>query len=80
MRCNPLPPCTSTNPAASRSATNWRIFRGTALAAGSHAATALRRSDYTGALLSIGIGAAGVLLLEKLLSDKADTQEEASDE
>lgn len=48
---------------------------GTALAAGSHAATALRRSDYTGALLSLGIGAAGVLLLEKLLSDKANTQE-----
>lgn len=48
---------------------------GTALAAGSHAAVALRRSDYTGALLSIGIGAAGVLLLEKLMNDKADLQE-----
>jgi len=52
---------------------------GTALAAGSHAAVALRRNDYSEALLSIGIGAAGVLLLEHLLSNKADTQE-AGDE
>jgi len=42
---------------------------GAALAAGSHAARALHRNDYTGALLSIAAGAAGVLLVEHLLRE-----------
>src|SRR5437867_541476 len=29
LRCDPFPPGTSTNPVRSKSATNWRILRGT---------------------------------------------------
>ncbi|EIC30064.1 MULTISPECIES: hypothetical protein [Methylomicrobium] len=52
---------------------------GTALAAGSHAARSLHQGDYTSALLSVAVGAAGVLLLENLLTDKVETKE-AGDE
>jgi len=48
---------------------------GTALAAGSHAARSLHQGDYTSALLSVAVGAAGVLLLENLLSDKSEAKE-----
>jgi hypothetical protein len=52
---------------------------GTALAAGSHAARSLQQGDYTSALLSVAVGAAGVLLLENLISDKTKAKE-AGDE
>ena len=49
---------------------------GTALAAGSRAAMALRHGDYSGALLATAAGAAGVLLIEKLLHDSAQPDQE----
>lgn len=49
---------------------------GTALAAGSRAATALRHRDYSGALIATALGAAGVLLIENLIRDSAKPQEE----
>jgi hypothetical protein len=49
---------------------------GAALAAGSRAALALRYHDYTGAVLATAAGAAGVLLIEKLLSDSAESTDE----
>ncbi|MBP6725681.1 MAG: hypothetical protein KA132_00510 [Thauera sp.] len=52
---------------------------GTALAAGSYAAVALRQQDYTGALVAATAGAAGVLLIERLLRDKAQANRENED-
>ena len=52
---------------------------GTALAAGSDAAVALRCGNYTRAVLSVAVGAAGVLLLENLLSDKAPSEESCNE-
>jgi hypothetical protein len=49
---------------------------GTALAAGSRAAMALRHGDYSGALLATAAGAAGVLIIEKLLRDSAQPDQE----
>ena len=42
---------------------------GAALTAGTRVAVDLRRGDYTGALVAAAAGAAGVLLIEKLLGD-----------
>ncbi|MBB3103161.1 hypothetical protein [Azomonas macrocytogenes] len=52
---------------------------GTALAAGSHAAVAVQRKDYLGALLATTAGAAGVLLVERLLREHAQTAQEVTD-
>jgi len=49
---------------------------GTALAAGTRAAMALRHRDYPGALLAATAGAVGVLLIENLLRDPAQPQKE----
>lgn len=49
---------------------------GTALAAGSRTAMALRHHDYAGALIATALGAAGVLLIENLMRDSAKPQEE----
>lgn len=49
---------------------------GAALAAGSRAAEALRHRDYTGAILAAAAGAAGVMLIEELLSDSAESTDE----
>lgn len=51
---------------------------GTALAAGSQAAQALRQRDYTRALAATVAGAAGVLLIEQLLRDAAPSEQENS--
>lgn len=42
---------------------------GAALTAGARAAAQIRRGDYAGALVAAAAGAAGVLLIEKLLGD-----------
>ncbi|MHB1375569.1 MAG: hypothetical protein ACYC5W_12040 [Thauera sp.] len=52
---------------------------GTALAAGSHAAMALRQQDYTRVLVAAAAGAAGVLLIERLLRDAAQARQENKD-
>lgn len=52
---------------------------GAALAAGSHAAMAVRRQDYARALVATAAGAAGVLLIERLLRDSAHTAQEKKD-
>ena len=52
---------------------------GAALAAGSQAAMAVRRQDYTGALVATAAGAAGVLLIERLLRDSATAVQERKD-
>ncbi|MCD2453687.1 hypothetical protein GO003_025235 [Methylicorpusculum oleiharenae] len=52
---------------------------GTALAAGARSAVALRHGNYTDALLSVAIGAAGVLLLENLLKDSEILQENSDE-
>lgn len=49
---------------------------GTALAAGSHAAIALGRRDWAGALLATAAGAAGVLAIEQLLRESAPNEQE----
>ncbi len=49
---------------------------GTALAAGSRAASRLVRGDYAGALIATAAGAAGVLLIEQLLRDIAPSNRE----
>ena len=51
-----------------------RIFKqalqgGTALAAGAQAANAVQRKDYIGALLAAAVGAAGVLLIDRVLQE-----------
>ena len=51
---------------------------GTALAAGNHAAFALRQRDYARVLLAAATGAAGVLIIERLLRDVAQTNREKS--
>lgn len=53
---------------------------GTALSAGCSAAAALRQRDYSRALLSAIAGAAGVMLIEKLLNESASYQEEKNHE
>ncbi len=52
---------------------------GAALAAGSQAAMAVRRQDYTGALVATAAGAAGVLLIERLLRDGGNAEQEKKD-
>lgn len=49
---------------------------GAALAAGNHAAVALGRRDYTGALLATAAGAAGVLAIEYFLREAAPNEQE----
>ena len=46
---------------------------------GSQAAMAVRRQDYTGALVATAAGAAGVLLIERLLRDSAKAVQERKD-
>ena len=43
------------------------------------AAMAVRRQDYTGALVATAAGAAGVLLIERLLRDSAKAVQERKD-
>ncbi|GAB3467592.1 hypothetical protein [Azotobacter salinestris] len=52
---------------------------GTAFAAGSRAATAVRQGDYSSALVAAALGAGGVLLLEQLLRDAARLDKEKQD-
>lgn len=52
---------------------------GTALAAGNYAAIALRQQDYTKVLVAATAGAAGVLLIERLLREKAQANRENKD-
>jgi hypothetical protein len=52
---------------------------GMALAAGTHAAAAWCECDYTRALVATVTGAAGVLLLEQLLCQRAQPSQEKSD-
>ena len=52
---------------------------GTALTAGSCAAAALRQQDYARALVAATAGAAGVLLIERMLRDAAQAEKEKGD-
>ena len=47
---------------------------GTALAAGTYAAEAVRCGDYTRAVMATAIGAAGVYALERLLKEQAGVE------
>jgi hypothetical protein len=49
---------------------------GAALAAGERAAMAYRQGDYSGMLVATAAGAAGVLLIERLLRDAAPPKQE----
>lgn len=49
---------------------------GTALAAGTQVAASLRQQDYARALIAGAAGAAGVLLIERLLHDAAPSDKE----
>lgn len=49
---------------------------GTALAAGTQTASALRQRNYVSALVAAATGAAGVLIIERLLSDNVHVEQE----
>ncbi len=51
---------------------------GAAVAAGERAATAYRQGDYSGMLVASAAGAAGVLLIDRLLRDAAPCKQEKS--
>lgn len=53
------------------------LQEGTALAAGTRAAVAVGQRDYTGALTAAAAGAAGVLIIERLLGDSPEARRES---
>ncbi|MEE4465330.1 MAG: hypothetical protein A2002_05465 [Pseudomonadales bacterium GWC1_66_9] len=59
----------ATSPAQLRRVLRQALQGGTAFAAGSRAATAVRQGDYSSALVATVVGAGGVLLIEQLLRD-----------
>lgn len=71
------PPC---SPPQLKRVLRHALQGGTAFAAGSRAAMAVHRGDYTAALVSAATGAAGVLLIERMLGDRKRHHEEQRDD
>ncbi len=67
------------SPAEMKRVLRHALQGGAALAAGSQAASAFRRQDYTRMLAVAAAGAAGVLLIERLLRDPAQAEQERED-
>lgn len=66
-------------PAGGREVLRRALQGGTALAAGTAAVTALQRRHYSGALLAVAGGAAGLIAIEYLLHEQACNDKEKDD-
>ncbi|MFT3759641.1 hypothetical protein [Thauera sp.] len=69
----------SPSPAELKRVLRHALQGGTALAAGTWAAAAVRQQNYAGVLAAAAVGAAGVLIIERLLRDSAQAEQEKHD-
>lgn len=67
------------SPRPTKTVVRRALQEGTALAAGTRAAVAVGQRDWTSALTAAAAGAAGVLIIERLLGDAPEAQPECLD-